>query len=133
MTATFVDTSGLYALLDVEDPTHPSATARFGSLDGPLLTHSYVLVESAALVRNRLGHAAARDLLEELTQPLEVVWVDEALHRRAVAAFVASPSRGPSLVDQVSFEVMRSRGITTAFAFDRHFTDAGFELARPPS
>jgi hypothetical protein len=31
-----------------------------------------------------------------------------------------------SLVDAVSFAVMRERGISTAFAFDRHFVTAGF-------
>jgi predicted nucleic acid-binding protein len=33
-----------------------------------------------------------------------------------------------SLVDAVSFAVMRERGIAEAFAFDRHFLIAGFTL-----
>ena len=33
-----------------------------------------------------------------------------------------------SLVDAVSFEVMRRNKVTHAFAFDRHFAIAGFEL-----
>jgi hypothetical protein len=35
-----------------------------------------------------------------------------------------------SLVDAVSFEVMRQAGVTQAFAFDKHFEVAGFELLR---
>ncbi len=35
-----------------------------------------------------------------------------------------------SLVDAVSFEVMRAEGVRSAFAFDRHFEIAGFELLR---
>ncbi len=31
-----------------------------------------------------------------------------------------------SLVDCLSFEVMKSRGITYALAFDHHFEQAGF-------
>jgi predicted nucleic acid-binding protein len=33
-----------------------------------------------------------------------------------------------SLVDCVSFEVMRRTGIRKAFAFDRHFQDYGYEI-----
>jgi len=35
-----------------------------------------------------------------------------------------------SLIDAVSFEVMRREKLTHAFAFDRHFEVAGFELLR---
>ncbi len=35
-----------------------------------------------------------------------------------------------SLVDAVSFEVMRREDVTSAFAFDHHFEVAGFELLR---
>jgi len=36
--------------------------------------------------------------------------------------------RQVSLVDAVSFAVMRARGVVVAFAFDPHFTDQGFRL-----
>jgi predicted nucleic acid-binding protein len=35
--------------------------------------------------------------------------------------------RDLSLVDFVSFELMRREGIRTAFTFDRHFAEQGFE------
>lgn len=35
-------------------------------------------------------------------------------------------ARGVSLVDRVSFEVMRRLGFTIAFAFDAHFHKFGF-------
>lgn len=59
---------------------------------------------------------------------LEIVWVDEELHRAATAAFLAAIRRGTSFVDWVSFELMRRRGIETAFAFDRDFAAEGFRL-----
>jgi len=34
-----------------------------------------------------------------------------------------------SLVDCISFEVMRRRGIKTAFTFDDHFAEQGFETS----
>ena len=35
-----------------------------------------------------------------------------------------------SLTDAVSFELMVREGLSEAFAFDRHFTVAGFQLVR---
>jgi hypothetical protein len=47
---------------------------------------------------------------------------------RAVSVLIAASRRELSLVDAVSFEAMRQRRIDRAFAFDRHFEEAGFSL-----
>ncbi len=80
------------------------------------------------LVQNRLGMIAVRTLLDELVPSLEVDWVDETLHRAAWTALLAADRRDISLVDWTSFEQMRRRRIVTAFAYDRHFAEQGFEL-----
>lgn len=80
-----------------------------------------------ALVQRRLGSVATRFLLEDLVPSLEVVWVDQHLHDNAVSAVLAGLRRRVSLVDWVSFEVMRRQGIERAFAFDRDFVAQGFE------
>ena len=49
-------------------------------------------------------------------------------HRAAAAALLAAGRRGISLVDCSSFEVMRRLGLERAFAFGRHFAEAGFQL-----
>jgi predicted nucleic acid-binding protein len=123
---TFVDTSALYALLDRDDANHPAAAAWFEAADDDLLTHNYVVVESAALVDRRLGIVAARALLEDVVPAMSLVFVDESLHRAASSAYLAARRRGPSIVNRVSFELMRHRQITEAFAFDRDFRTAGF-------
>ena len=41
---------------------------------------------------------------------------------------LAARRREVSLVDRVSFEVMRRLGLTTAFAFDAHFNDFVFKV-----
>ena len=71
------------------------------------------MVEAAALVHRRLGLAAVRVLLTELVPALAVRTVGDTLHDRAVAAYLAGLRRGVSLVDQVSFEVMRDEVIDT--------------------
>jgi predicted nucleic acid-binding protein len=48
------------------------------------------------------------------------------LHDRAIAALLTAGARDLSLVDCVSFEVMRLLGLDTAFAFDAHFAQQGF-------
>ena len=57
---------------------------------------------------------------------IEIVYVSEELDAAAWILFVSRPDKSWSLVDCASFELMRQRGITTAFTSDHHFTQAGF-------
>jgi len=126
----FVDTSALYATLDRDDLHHAEAAATWKWLieEGrPLIAHSYVLVEAFALVQRRLGPEAAKALQNDVVPLLDVVWVGEPLHRAATEALLASGSRTVSLVDRVSFALMRERGLRLAFAFDDDFRAEGFE------
>lgn len=127
----FVDTSALYALLDEDDANHAAARDWFTGEDGQattLATHSYVIVESSALVQRRLGPSAVRVLLDALIPSVSVFYVDEALHQRAASGYLAVVSKGGvSLVDRVSFEMMRHLGLDIAFAFDDDFGKEGFE------
>lgn len=126
----FVDTSALLALLDEDDDHHHEAAAamRFLIAEAELVTHNYVHVEVLALARRRLGPLAVARLMDGLLPALTTIWVDEPLHRAALAAHRAA-GPGVSLVDRVSFEVMRHEGIEEAFAFDADFEVQGF--ARP--
>lgn len=126
----FVDTSALYALMDRNDPNHVSAKRFWAELDPDEmpLTHNYVLLETTALVRRRLGLEALRALVDDLILPISAVFVDRAVHDAALSAVLAAQQRQLSLVDMVSFEVMRRAGAHTAFAFDEHFARFGFEL-----
>ena len=126
---TFVDTSAIYAILDRSDANHETAkTCWFALLDSndPLFTTNYIVVESCALAQSRLGMDAVRSIQEELLPVMEVVWVDEATHSLAMTALLAAQRRKLSLVDCVSFAVMRLRGSQVAFAFDRHFVHERF-------
>ena len=125
----FVDTSALLALLDADDAHHLEAANGWRSLldaDEALLATNYVLIETFAVTQRRLGMDAARVLERDLLPLVEVEWVGEELHRAAVAGFLAAGRRGLSLVDCASFEAMRRRGLTQAFAFDAHFAEQGF-------
>lgn len=58
---------------------------------------------------------------------VEVVWVDEALHRQAVLLLQARSDKDHSLADSVSFVLMRQRGIQEALTTDHHFAQEGFQ------
>ena len=91
------------------------------------MTTNYVMLELISLVQRRLGRSAVRDILEYFMPLLNVEWIEEQTHNLALRTVLASGQRGISMVDAVSFEVMRKRGITAVFTYDRHFEDEGFE------
>ena len=130
----FIDTTAFYAILDRDDANHRSAGQIWRHLldeQESLVTHNYILLESAAIIQNHLGMEAVRTFLSDVFPMLSVVWIDSEIHFRAQSAFLVNNRRKLSLTDCVSFEVMRDSGIRTAFAFDRHFTEQGFTI--PPS
>ena len=133
MTAAFVDTSALYALLVRSDQRHAEAQRIFERLTARhdrLVSTSYVLVETYALLARRVGLEAAKALRSALEPLLDVVWVDQHLHGAGLDGWARQDSRDVSLVDAVSFAVMRERKIDEAFAFDQDFERAGFDLLR---
>jgi predicted nucleic acid-binding protein len=127
--AVFIDTSAFLAVLDAGDRYFEKARLvweKLASSAETLTCHNYVLVEASALVQRRLGLAALRALEEDILPLVHIIWIDEDVHRAAVGALFAAADRSLSLVDCVSFEVMRRNGIRTAFAFDAHFLERGF-------
>ena len=127
----FVDTSAIYTLMDRDDRYHERAAVTWQKLlhgSVRLLTTNYVILETSALVQHRLGMAAVRVLDDELAPVFEIEWVTEAHHQAGVAALLVARRRKLSLVDCVSFHVMRMLGIETAFCFDKHFREQGFQI-----
>ena len=125
----FVDTSAFYALLDADDQNYgPSASTwrEMMASDEQVMTTNYVLVETFALLQSRLGLRALRDFQADVFPVLHVEFVTPEIHQLSIAVLFGASRRGLSLVDCVSFEVMRELGIKSAFAFDRHFREYGF-------
>ncbi len=126
----FLDTSAIYALADSNDPFHRTVRERFQALldaDEQILTHNYVLVEAIALLQTRLGRAVALKFAND-ARAFEIDWVDQATHEGAIDDLARREGRRVSLVDQVSFIVMRRRRVRTALAVDSDFEREGFRL-----
>ena len=134
MVTIFVDTSALYALLDRDGTEHERATNAFRGLAGEdIVTHRLVVTESAALVRRRLGPTSVANLIDGLLAPMTLLDLPDETFDQVLAAHAGSvATSGLSLVDRLSFELMRRERITTAFAFNRDFVTAGFAVIPTP-
>jgi predicted nucleic acid-binding protein len=126
----FIDTSFFIALLTREDRFHARADEMWKTFlesDEPLLCSNYVLLETFSLIQSRLGLKAVAEFQRDVVPLLLVEWVDGNSHGAGLAAVLAAQRRDLSLVDCVSFEVMRRKGVKNALTFDKHFQEQGFE------
>jgi predicted nucleic acid-binding protein len=127
----FIDTSAFYALLDRDDENHRRAKDEWTILlknGNTLITNNYVLVETFSLIQHRLGIEAVRGFQNDILPLVNIEFVDSELHRSGVSALLSASRRNLSLVDCVSFEMMRTLETRTAFAFDPHFKEQGFHI-----
>jgi predicted nucleic acid-binding protein len=126
----FIDTSALFALADGDDVNHAAAIKLFDRAlrEGHVfLLHNLVLVECVSLLHRRKSYEAACRLVREIHHFTTLI-VDEPVHRESLKIFASCGKRKISLVDQVSFVVMKREGIRQAFAFDDDFKKEGFIL-----
>lgn len=75
----FADTSALYALLVRDDLMHVRAKkcfAHFSKHAVQLLSSSFVLVETLALLQRRIGLEAVQDFNARIVPLIEILWVD---------------------------------------------------------
>ncbi len=125
----FIDTSAFLAILDGGDSHHRRAKKRWADLvtsEAVLFCSNYILIETVALVQNRLGMEAVKVFNDDMLPLVEVDFVDSSVHHAGVNALLTASRKKLSLVDCVSFETMRRLELDTAFTFDRHFAEQGF-------
>lgn len=91
------------------------------------MSDNYIMVETLALVQSRLGVKAVAMFVDDILPVVHIEWVDEDIHKTAIAALRAASRRGLSFVDCVSFEIMRKHSLKTAFTLDAHFREQGFK------
>ncbi len=126
----FIDTSAILAILDADDQNYQKAKKKWEELiskEYTLVCSNYVLIETFALIQNRLGMKAVRSFQEDVVPMLTIEWVDEIIHQDGITSVLAANRRELSLVDCVNFHFMRQLGIKAVFAFDKHFKERGFE------
>jgi len=128
----FVDTSAWYATEVEDDVNHKEAFKFIREIatgkHGIAVTTDYVLDETLTLLRSRRTLASACDFIDKIrkSKSIRVFWVDEGLFERALAIFRKSDRKLWSFTDCTSFALMRELSVLEAFAFDKHFKEAGF-------
>lgn len=129
----FADTSALYALLVRDDLMHVRAKkcfSYFAEHSVQLISSSFVLVETVALLQRRIGLEAVQDFHVRILPLLDVIWTNAEWYARAVQRLSIQGKKDLSLVDCLSFEIMEARGVVLAYAYDKHFEENGFTLAQ---
>ncbi|HSQ16097.1 MAG TPA: PIN domain-containing protein, partial [Anaerolineales bacterium] len=96
--------------------------------DAILFSSNYVILETTALLQHRFGIEAVRLFENDILPVIEIVWLDETVHKQGMSALLIANRRDLSLVDCTSFEIMRQSGLEAVFTFDPHFGEQGFML-----
>lgn len=117
------------ALLDRTEPEHDAILRAWErgvkGADG-FFTTNYAALESTAAAQRRWGMTSVGALVEEFLPLVRIVWVTPDDHAAGVDAFLAANRRELSLVDCVSFVVMRRLATRSYLGVDPHFTEQGF-------
>ncbi|MBM3477057.1 MAG: PIN domain-containing protein [Armatimonadetes bacterium] len=125
-----LDTSALVAMIDTHDPAHEATRDTWASMLGDsssLVLTSLMLVETLAVLPRRMGMEVVTAFCQRQLPLVEVYAVETPLLLTAVDTWGAARRRDLSLVDVVSFLVMRREGLSHAFTLDPHFAEQGFE------
>lgn len=132
----FVDTGAYGAITLFDDGHHQRAQATLRRLTEQkwrFFTTNFVVAETHALILTRAGRAMAREAVRLIDGgSTTIVRVGEGDEIKARAILDRYDDKDFSLVDAISFSVMDRLGITTAFAFDRHFVQYGLALIDAP-
>ena len=123
MSVVFADTSFYQALLSKRDNQHDHARETLAQLDAGIVTTEYVFIELGSL----MSYGPARGLFVRLLQHArndsftELVPASAEIFNAGFTLFADRPDKNWSLVDCISFQLMRQRRIQDVLTYDHHF------------
>ncbi|MEX2124688.1 MAG: PIN domain-containing protein [Woeseia sp.] len=128
----FVDTSGLYALIEKNDAHHTRARSAVEKLlraGRKLVLTDYIVDETTTLAKTRSGKRVAMRVLDLLEQSagIRIEWIGSSRFEETKTFFRKHADHGYSFTDCTSFVVMNELELTQALTTDKHFPEAGFE------
>jgi len=131
----FIDTTAFVALQDEDDKEHKTALdyrekVRRGKTPfRALYTSNYILDEVFTLLRLKLSHQSAVAFEENVKRSkiLRILRVTPEIENKAWNIFKKYNDKDFSFTDCTSFALMEQEAISTAFTFDKHFQQYGFQ------
>jgi len=131
----FIDTTAFVALEDEDDKEHkPSLDYREKIRQGKtpfraLYTSNYILNEVFTLLRLKLSHQVAVAFEENIkcSKILRILRVTPENENVAWNIFKKYSDKDFSFTDCTSFALMEQEAMSTAFTFDKHFQQYGFQ------
>lgn len=125
---TFADTAYFLALLNSRDEWHEAAVRHSQTVNGPLITTTWVLVEIGDALATTSNRQWFPDFVADLAASslVRIIPADEDGFRRGTALYRARPDKEWSLTDCFSFDVMEELGVQEALTSDQHFVQTGF-------
>ena len=135
MAEILIDTSAAYALLAAEDAHHAKAVEIYGSIQArniPLVLSNFILAETHTIINRRIGHAAAREFLNNALRDFEIerATLEDEWAAHAILQGTTR-SKDLSYFDAVTLAVAERLGIKEIFSFDSHFEMMGLALSVP--
>lgn len=132
----FVDASAYVALARSDDENHQAAVAIITALAqqrARFYTTYFAIAEAHALLLRYLGVRPAQRYLQELdaSQMTTIVQADRPDIEAAKALLYRYDDKDFSLANAIAFTIMTRLGLKTAFAFDKHFGQYGWQVLLP--
>jgi len=127
----FVDTGYVIALVNQHDRYHSMALGLSDKFNAsPLVISDAVLMEIGNAL-SRIARKEAVEIIAAFKNSENVVLVHDTpdLFDAAVRMYQSYQDKTWGLVDCLSFVIMRKLRINRVLGFDRHFVQAGFQLA----
>lgn len=129
----FIDSSHIIALEVYDDQNHSRALRHWKRLLSRhirLTTTSFVFNEIVTFMNTRSQHQKAIQVGSYLlnSPPVTVVFVEESLFHEGWLYLQKYADKTYSLTDCISFLVMQRLQLNVALTFDKHFTQAGFQV-----
>jgi predicted nucleic acid-binding protein len=128
MKPVFADTSYYVALVNPGDTYHEQAIECSQILLGRVIVTEYILIELGNAISDLIDRHLYVPLVKELLNDPATLFIpaSQKLFQQGLALFQERMDKNWSIVDCISFVIMRQRRLTDALTADRHFEQAGY-------
>ncbi len=128
MKPVFADTAYYVAFLSATDAHHEAAVDWSNRLLGRIVVTEYVIVELGSALSGMSDRVAYSSFVRQLLVDPNTLIIPASgtLFAEGLRLFAGRPDKEWSLVDCISFVVMKQRRLRDALSTDQHFNQAGF-------